>query len=106
MVSEAGVNVWYCVLLVFGGIVFHFVTKLGELESQGKIYTPWAYLKLYPYTSLGVVLAAYMMMVLQLVINELSYSAALLTGIAANSMGDKLRARGGVLADQRINKTE
>ena len=86
-------NLLGCAALVAVGIGFHFLTKLKELEDQGQIIAPWEYWRRSPYTSLSVVSAAYLFMALQYQLGELSYSAALLTGIACNSLGDKLRAR-------------
>ncbi len=97
-------NLWICGGLVAFGILFHFIVKLGELESQGKIVTPWAYWRDHPYTSLVVVMAGYLVMALQYAIGELSYSAAILTGIACNSLGDKLRARASAKADATMDK--
>lgn len=97
-------NLWICGGLVAFGILFHFIVKLGELESQGKIVTPWAYWRGHPYTSLIVVMASYLVMALQYAIGELSYSAAILTGIACNSLGDKLRARASARADATLDK--
>lgn len=97
-------NLWVCGLLVAFGILFHFITKLAELEMQGRIVTPWRYWRDHPYTSLIVVLAAYLVMALQAAIGELSYSAAILTGIASNSLGDKLRARAEAKVDASLNK--
>jgi hypothetical protein len=86
-------NLFICMALVAVGILFHFVLKLSELETQGKLQTPLGYWREHPYTSLVVVMAAYLFMALQAALGELSYSAAILTGIACNSLGDKLRAR-------------
>jgi hypothetical protein len=93
-------NIYVCTSLVLVGILFHFVLKLGELESQGKIVSPWSYWRDHPYTSLTMVMAAYLVMGLQYALNELSYSAAILTGVACNSMADKLRARAQTYADK------
>lgn len=93
-------NLWYCAALVLAGILFHFLTKLAELEAQGNITTPLAYWREHPYTSLIVVMSAYLFMGLQAAVGELSYSAAILTGIACNSLGDKLRARATAKADR------
>lgn len=97
-------NLWVCAGLVAIGIVFHFLTKLSELEQAGKIVTPWGYWREHPYTSLIVIVAAYLMMALQAAVNELTYSAAILTGIACNSFGDKLRARATAKADTTLEK--
>lgn len=86
-------NIYICAALVAIGIVFHFVMKLGELETQGTIITPWRYWSQHPYTSLSVVMAAYIFLGIQYSLHELTYSSAFLTGIACNSIGDKLRAR-------------
>lgn len=86
-------NLYICAALVAAGIAFHFVLKLSEMESQGNIVSPLTYWKQHPYTSLTVVMSAYLFMALQSALGELSYSAAILTGIACNSLGDKLRAR-------------
>lgn len=97
-------NLWACAGLVAIGIIFHFITKLSELEQAGKIVTPWGYWREHPYTSLLVIVAAYLMMALQAAVNELTYSAAILTGIACNSFGDKLRARATAKADTTLEK--
>lgn len=97
-------NLWICAALVAFGILFHFVTKLAELEATGRIVTPWGYWRDHPYTSLVVVMAAYLVMGLQYAIAELSYSASILTGIACNSLGDKLRARAGERTGGHIDK--
>lgn len=86
-------NLYVCAALVAAGIGFHFTLKLSELEQSGRIVSPWTYWKQHPYTSLTVVMSAYLFMALQSALGELSYSAAILTGIACNSLGDKLRAR-------------
>ena len=97
-------NLWVCAVLVAAGVLFHFLVKLAELEQLGKIVTPWAYWRDHPYTSAIVIVAAYLVMALQAAIGELSYSAAILTGIASNSLGDKLRARAGAKADAALDK--
>lgn len=93
-------NLWLCAVYVMGGILLHFLTKLTELEAQGNIVSPLGYWKAHPYTSLSVVAAAYLFMALQAALGELSYSAAILTGIACNSLGDKLRAQAAAKADR------
>lgn len=97
-------NLWACSGLVLLGILFHFVTKLQDLEIAGQIVTPWAYWRNHPYTSLSVVMAAYLFMSLQYAIGELSYTAAILTGIACNSMGDRMRSRAQARADATMEK--
>lgn len=91
-------NLILCVALIAFGIVFHFVTKLSELESAGRIITPWQYWREHPYTSLSVIMAAYLFMLLQYGLGELTHSSALLTGYACNSIGDRLRARASKLS--------
>lgn len=86
-------NLYVCAGLALFGVLFHFVLKLAELEAQGKIVSPWGYWKDHPYTSFTLVMATFLAMALQYQLGELSYSAALLTGIACNSLADKLRAR-------------
>ena len=86
-------NLITCAGLVLVGIAFHFLTKLKELEDQGQIVTPWAYWARTPYTSLTVVSGAYLALAAAYYAGELTHLAALLIGIACNSMGDKLRAR-------------
>jgi hypothetical protein len=97
-------NIYVCAALVLAGIVFHFLTKLAELETSGKIVTPWGYWSAHPYTSLLVVMAAYLTMAAQFAIGELSYSAALLTGIACNSLGDKLRAQSAAKMERQMKE--
>jgi hypothetical protein len=86
-------NIYVCILLVAFGIALHFVLKLKELEDKGQIVSPLAYWKNSPYSSLLVVMSAYAFLVLQFTLHELTYTSAFLTGIACNSVGDKLRAR-------------
>lgn len=93
-------NLYICSGLVLLGILFHFVTKLGELEAQGTIVTPWAYWREHPYTSLVVVMSAYIALAMTYSIGEMSYYAAVVTGIACNSLGDKLRARSTAWSDR------
>lgn len=86
-------NIYFCIALVAFGIALHFVLKLQELEAKGQILTPLAYWKNTPYSSLLVVMSAYAFLAIQFGMHELTYTSALLTGIACNSLGDKLRAR-------------
>ncbi len=97
-------NLYVCSGLVMLGILFHFIVKLSEFEQQGKIMTPWGYWRSTPYSSLLVVMSAYLFMALQAAINELSYTSAILTGIACNSLGDKLRARSETFAAAKLDK--
>lgn len=97
------VNLFLCLLLCAIGVLFHFVTKLYELEQTGVVITPWAYWQRWPYASLIVVFSALLMILLQYYIKELTYSASILTGIACNSLGDKLRARGEAITQRNIN---
>lgn len=97
-------NLWICAALVAAGVLFHFLTKLAELEATGRVISPWTYWRQHPYTSAIVIVAAYLVMALQAAIGELSYSAAILTGIASNSLGDKLRARAEARADATLSK--
>ena len=90
---SGGPNLYVCAALVFAGIAFHFLTKLAELEKQGQIVTPWEYWRSKPYTSLIVVVGAYLGAAVAFYAGELTYLASILLGIACNSMGDKLRAR-------------
>lgn len=97
-------NLYYCCALVALGILAHFVMKLSELENQGQIITPWEYLGKHPYTSVSVVLFAYLFMIMQAAMLELSYTAAIMTGLACNSIGDKFRARATAVAEAKIDK--
>jgi hypothetical protein len=86
-------NLYLCILLVLFGILFHFVLKLSELESQGKIVTPWAYwarAPLYEPRRCDGRLPVPDGLALH---ERVDLCAALLIGIACNSIGDKLRAR-------------
>ena len=95
-------NIWICSALVGLGICFHFLTKLQELESQGTELTPWQYWRRAPYTSITVIVGAYTMLVLLWTVDQMTYSACLLLGIAANSAGDKLRAHAEMLEDDAM----
>lgn len=100
------VNLWLCLLLCTIGVLFHFITKLYELEQTGIIMAPWTYWRRWPYASLIVVFSAVLMILLQYYIKELTYSASILTGIACNSLGDKLRARGEAITQRKLNKVD
>lgn len=86
-------NLLLCCLLVALGIALHFIMKLKELEDQGTIVLPWQYWRQHPYTSLSVIMGAYLMLAMAAGLHELTYMGALLIGIACNSIGDKLRAK-------------
>lgn len=94
------INLYIAVALAFFGVAFHFVTKLYELEQSGVVTTPWAYWAKHPYATVTVVMSTALMLLLQYYLRELTYSAALLTGIASNSLGDKLRAKAMAAADR------
>lgn len=96
------VNVYVAVALALFGVAFHFVTKLYELEQSGIITTPWAYWSRHPYATVTVVMSVALMLLLQYYLQELTYSAALLTGVASNSLGDKLRAKAMAAADRVV----
>lgn len=104
MVGE--VQLWLCLVLCALGVLFHFITKLYELEQTGVVLTPWAYWRRWPYASLIVVFSALLMILLQYYIKELTYSASILTGIACNSLGDKLRARGEAIAQRNLERVD
>lgn len=82
-----------CAFLVAAGLVSHFVSKLAELETQGRPISAWAYLSAHPYTSLNVVLGAYGLLVLAYFAGEMGPVGSFCMGVAANAAGDKLRAR-------------
>lgn len=86
-------NLAACAALVAFGIVFHFVTKLSELEAQGSIVTPWGYWRQHPYASLTVIMSAYLYFAWRWTQGPMVLGDAILIGIACNSIGDKLRAR-------------
>ncbi len=97
-------NLWWCAALVLAGILFHFMLKLSELENTGTVITPWAYWRNHPYTSAVVVMGAYMLMIIQYDLGQLSYSAAALTGMVGNSLGDKARAAAMARAGRTLDK--
>lgn len=102
---QGEVELWLALLLCAVGVLFHFVTKLYELEQTGVVLAPWTYWRRWPYASLIVVLSALLMILLQYYIKELTYSASILTGIACNSLGDKLRARGEAINQRALSKS-
>lgn len=89
-----------CALLALAGVLFHFMLKLSELEAQGRIITPWSYWANHPYTSIVMVMSVALTLAIQQSIGELTHFSAALTGIACNSLADKLRARGQAFADK------
>ncbi len=103
-IEAPAVTVSLCMLLTAIGIVFHFVSKLGELESRGQIVTPWEYWRGHPYTSLAVIMAAYLVTFLQWQLGELGLVGSIMNGIACNALGDKLRATAEARAQRSIDK--
>jgi len=95
-------KIYLCALAVTIGIMFHFVTKLAELQTHGIFMTPWEYWRKNLYTSLVVVMGAYLFMALQSTVGELTYTSALLTGITCNSIGDKVRAKANAAVDKSL----
>ena len=82
-----------CVLLVALGLALHFVGKLAELEARGQAIGAIAYIRRAPYTALSVVLGAYGLLLLAFYAGEMGPIGSFCMGVAANSAGDKLRAR-------------
>lgn len=100
----SGSQLLICLGFAAVGVLFHFITKLYELEAQGTVVTPWQYWRRNPYASLIVVLAVVLMLLLEWVTGQLTYGAAILTGVTANSAGDKLRARANAKLDETLNR--
>lgn len=90
-------NLYICAALVAAGIAFHFVLKLQELEQRGEIVSPWRYWRANPYSSLVVVMSAYLYFAWRFSEGPMVLSDAILIGVACNSLGDKLRARASTL---------
>lgn len=82
-----------CCVLVAAGLVSHFVWKLAELEARGQPVGAFAYIRKAPYTALNVVLGAYGLLLLAFYAGEMGPVGSFCMGVAANSAGDKLRAR-------------
>lgn len=82
-----------CILLVAVGLLFHLVGKLSELENRGQQVKAWEYLSQHPWTTLNVVLGAYGLLLFAYFLGELGPVGSFAIGVAANSAGDKLRAR-------------
>ncbi len=82
-----------CCALVAVGLITHFVAKLKELEDRGESPSAWATLSAKPFTTLYIVLSAYGLLLLAYYTGELGPVGSFCMGVAANSAGDKLRAR-------------
>lgn len=100
------VTVGLCMLATAVGITFHFVTKLGEMEERGQILTPWQYWRAHPYTSIAVIMAAYLFTFLQWQLSELGLVGSLMNGIACNALGDKVRAKAEARAQRTLDKMD
>jgi hypothetical protein len=82
-----------CASLVLVGLVTHFVTKLAELEQRGTPVDAAAHLKAHKWSVCSVVLGAYGLLILAYYAGEMGPVGSFCMGVAANSAGDKLRAR-------------
>ena len=82
-----------CSLLVFGGIVDHFLTILADLGATGTILSPWAYLRKAPYKSLLAIVGAYLFMLASYYMNMLNPLVAIFIGAACSQAFNSLRAR-------------
>lgn len=93
-----------CWAAMSAGVLFHFLTKLSELEQAGVIISPGEYWKAHPYTSAVVIVAAHIMLLITWGMGELSIVGSAFIGIGCNSLGDKLRARSSMYSDRLIEK--
>jgi len=93
-------NIYICAIATLAGILFHFTSKLGELETQGKIMSPKEYWLSHPYTSTSVIMAAYIVLMLQWQLGEAGIIGGLMNGIGCNALGDKLRAKANARAER------
>lgn len=91
-----------CMVFAAIGLTFHFLLKLWELQRQGDLVTPWEYWRRNPYESLIVIFGVVIMLLLGWVTGQLTYGAAILTGVTANTIGDKLRAKANAKIDQTL----
>lgn len=94
-----------CLVFAAVGLIFHFLIKLYELQKQGDFVTPWAYWRRNPYESLIVIFGVVIMLLLGWVTGQLTFGAAILTGVTANSIGDKLRARANAKLDETLGRS-
>ena len=92
-----------CSLLVAAGLITHFVYKLKELEDRGQSPQAWATLSEKPFTTLSVVMSAYGLLLLAYYTGEMGPVGSFCMGVAANSAGDKLRARAQAKLDNMPN---
>lgn len=92
--SEAGAGkIALCSVLVFAGLLSHFVSKLAELEARGVPVSATQYVAEHRWTTLNVVLGAYGLLLLAYYTGEMGPVGSFCMGVAANAAGDKLRAR-------------
>jgi hypothetical protein len=91
--NEETLDTVICVLLVFAGLMTHFVSKLAELEQRGLKITAREYLTDHKWTAMNVVLGAYGLLLLGYYTGEMGPVGSFCMGVAANAAGDKLRAR-------------
>lgn len=96
-------RVLLCCALVFAGLVSHFVTKLAELEARGDAVSATGYIAAHKWTMLSVVLGAYGLLLLAYYTGEMGPVGSFCMGVAANSAGDKLRARAQAKVDSISN---
>jgi hypothetical protein len=99
-------SVWkvaLCCALVAFGLFSHVVTKLAELENRGTPMGLKAYIFEKPFTALSVVISAYGLLAMAYFTGEMGPIGSLSFGVAAQSVGDKFRARAQAKLDNMPN---
>lgn len=92
-----------CALLVAFGLIVHFVSKLSDLEANGKAPGVAEFLAVHKWSTLNVVLGAYGLLLLSFYTREMGPVGSFCMGVAADVAGARLRARAQAKLDSQPN---
>jgi hypothetical protein len=94
----------FCILLMLLGVAFNLLVKLVAREEEGHSISPLAYLSERPYRSLLLAVSVLLCAVLLHLAGRLTPELALLMGMSADMVADRMRLRAGVRTGEAIDE--
>lgn len=92
-----------CLALILLGVCFNLLVKLAVLEEEGHPVTPWRYISSHPYRSALLGVSVVLCALLLHFVEQLDYSTAVLLGISADMVADRMRARASLHIDRVLD---
>lgn len=86
-------NLYLATALMLFGVGVHFLSVLASLEDEGKVFTPWGYLRLHPYRAALMVCASFILLLIVNEMQQLTQITAVLIGYTCQDANDRLRQR-------------